>query len=226
MSTRPRPRPKPRPRVPSSAPLSSPGAGPSPLPIVSSLETVVVVVDGDDDAQFLKNTHRSLQTWKQLDKLADGMQYTHSKAIRSAEMSYLAQDTKKYKASLDETSDTEGNSAKGSPHRRKYRKANDQDARPDWTKDIKQATQVLLSTLIHFALIWRPPYCSLSSDDEDEDDLLEILNPAANRPDEGSEALKRNIKRQRSRSRSLTPPPTLPSHTLLHARETIRYASR
>lgn len=67
--------------------------------------------------------------------------------------------------------------------------------------------------------------CRISSDSE-EDELLRLVEdkstPRATRPGTDTRA-GRLSKRQRSRSRSMTPPPALSLATVMHARNTVRY---
>lgn len=66
---------------------------------------------------------------------------------------------------------------------------------------------------------------SLSSSDEDEEDELlrrvEKSTPKGKHVSRTEDHPKRMNKRQRSRSRSVTPPPALAATAVMHARETV-----
>ncbi|KAI0087049.1 hypothetical protein BDY19DRAFT_907909 [Irpex rosettiformis] len=85
------------------------------------------------------------------------------------------------------------------PRRRKHKKV-ENDVLPSWTKDPKAAL--------------------ISSDEDSDDDIVEIVAPSSS-PSTARRRIDKS-KRKRSRSRSLTPPPALPTHTLEYARETVR----
>ncbi|KAI0338870.1 hypothetical protein BDW22DRAFT_1432089 [Trametopsis cervina] len=88
------------------------------------------------------------------------------------------------------------NDVQATPRRRKKVQ---EDSMPSWTKNAKAA---------------------LLSSDEESDDSIEIVGSSIATGSGAGKLGKPN--RKRSRSRSITPPPSLPSHTLEFARETVR----
>lgn len=59
----------------------------------------------------------------------------------------------------------------------------------------------------------------LETDDESDE---EIINVASDEIDDSTSKAVRGNKRQRSRSKSLTPPPKVPMHQILNVRDVIR----
>lgn len=134
MSTRPRPRPKARPRAPSATADAASGQ-PSNSPNPSA---VIHVDDDDDDALFLKNRNRSIQTWKKLDRLAEGMWRVYANPSHLLISSCLAKDAKKERTGIDASFGEDDSDADEASHRRKYRKADKRDVMPAWTRNMKQ----------------------------------------------------------------------------------------
>lgn len=83
------------------------------------------------------------------------------------------------------------------------------------------ALSLLIVTLTSSSL-----HCSMMSEDDEEDFLRRLEGRPEDNSDDDEIVIQESKKRPRSRSRSLTPPPALPQHALMTARQTIRCVAR
>ncbi|PSR71992.1 hypothetical protein PHLCEN_2v12202 [Hermanssonia centrifuga] len=193
MSTRPRPRPKPRLRTATAPTSVPPTSSPSETPVPrTSPSPSQPAVSPVVPAEEVDEDARFFRN--------RGRSWQSWKRL---EKKADANDARKSKAFSDEDSGVEVDGP-STPKRKPKRKTAKKQTMPDWTKDIKA---ILVD----------------SSDDENDIILQRMNDSTPNASDVQEDRTPRRAnKRQRSRSRSITPPPELSAYTIQHARETVR----
>lgn len=117
--------------------------------------------------------------------------------------------------------DSDDEDAALSPRRRKQKQKRQA---PQWQN--KKDIAAFVSSLLQSALKLNPNsmFCVLS-DDSDSDDGSAALQGIENTPRNSKRRKQDDKKRQRSRSRSITPPPEVPMHQIQNARSLVRYVT-
>ncbi|EIM85993.1 uncharacterized protein STEHIDRAFT_157519 [Stereum hirsutum FP-91666 SS1] len=195
----PRPRPRAVNRPASNASSSTQSASqPSSAPAAKSAREREL---DNDDQLFMRNRSRTAQDWKRLETIEKGLFRSMRSQLFLSNACLVSAEEIKNAAAEVSSSESEGSTPrkKRKAHRdRKGKKT--QNSLPEWTR---QSSVTILSS--------------------DSDDDLEVLDgPPTSQRHDSIEASRKSNKRQRSRSRSLTPPPKLTMQQLQNARNVVR----